>query len=95
MGFFDLVAEMLAFVMRLLDHFMVIVLEIIEPVVLGIGNKIPGDWIPYLEKFVGWVCMIDCWFPVVFGFQCYVAYYGMKITLNATKWLLKIIPGVW
>ena len=72
-----------------------VVLSILIPILEGLGSLIPDGWNDGIETGLTWLGYINCWVPVVFGIQMFVAYYTIKTTLNVVKWVLKAIPTVW
>lgn len=70
-------------------------LTLLIPVLEEIGEQIPDDWNSGIESFLQWISYLDSWLPLSFGIRLLLAFYGIKATLNAIKWLLKSVPGIW
>ena len=61
----------------------------------ALGSLVPTDWKPTIAQACIMIAEIEPWVPLQFGMKMLFGYYGIKLSLNAIKWVLKAIPGVW
>lgn len=97
--FLDLLFWCLEFVFELVNMFLDWILDLgvglILMVLETLGGKLPSGIENTMKDAFLWLVYVDEWFPLSFGIKLLIAYYGIKLVLNITKWVLKAIPTVW
>ena len=79
----------------LVDWLKSIALDLVMPVIEGVGALIPDSWNDGLTTAITWANYLNTWIPVTLAVELFLAYYAIKATLVAVKYVLKAIPTIW
>ena len=72
-----------------------IAIDTIIPALAELGEFIGVDWRLHIVSACILVEQICSWVPLPEAMAMYLSFLSIRIILNALKWILKAIPGIW